>query len=114
MIRQFAEQGRAKSAHTERESKEKTGNESHLPRNKFLRIHQDSRECRREYHTNGNDQYPGPEQISVRQQQRERSYSKDRDPDNIFTAEPVSQWASQQSACGNREQKYEKIDLRIL
>jgi hypothetical protein len=54
----------------------------------------------------------GPEQIRVRQRQRERQDAENRAPDHVLPADPVAHRPANESPRGHSAQKHEQVDLR--
>ena len=72
MVREFAEDGCPKSAHTEGESEEQAGDHPHIAGHQVLRINKDRRKCGRQHHADNDGENSGPEQIRKGQDECER------------------------------------------
>ena len=79
-IGQLAERGGADAAHAEREAEEHAGDQADASRHELLRVDDDRREGGREDQADHDGEHRGPEEIGVRQQQRERAARRGSSP----------------------------------
>src|ERR1700678_274985 len=113
-IGEQAENGGTESGHPEREAEEHPGDRTDLARQQLLRVHHDRRERRGEDQADHHRERAGPEQVGVRQQQRERQRAQDRKPDDVLAAEAVTKRTADDRPHGYRGDEHEQVELRDL
>ena len=77
----------------------------------LLRVHHDGREGRGQDQADRHGEHAGPEQVRVRQQQREGQHAEDRNPDHVLAAQPVAERAAEDAAGRHRGQEHEQVQL---
>jgi hypothetical protein len=111
VVRQPAENGGPEATHAKGKTEEKPGYKTNLTRNQFLGIDKDCGKGRCEDDADTEREDGGPEKISVRQQEGERRYAQNREPDDILAAEAVARVPANQRACSYGKKKKEKKHL---
>ena len=80
----------------------------------LLRVDQMAGERRRQHQADDHGERSGPEQVGVRQQQRERQDAEDGAPDHVFAADAIADGTADDGARGDRAEKHEQVHLRGL
>ena len=90
------------------------GDQADPARHQLLRVDHDRRERRGQDQADDHGQHRGPEQVGVRQQQRERQDAEDRAPDHVLAAEAIADRPAEDRAGGDRAEEHEQVELRGL
>ncbi|MNF80875.1 hypothetical protein D3C84_631280 [compost metagenome] len=106
------QQRRANPAKTKHQTEEYTGNHPDIARHQFLGIHNNRRERRGEDEADDHAENTGPEQVDMRQQQREWRDAEDREPDHRLTPDLVADRPTEEGPRRHRAEKQEQVQLR--
>ena len=98
MVGHPTEHGRADAGHAEGEAEKHAGDQADAAGKQLLRVDDDGRERRGEDQADRDRQHGRPEQVHVRQNERERKHAQDRDPDHRLEAEPIADGAAAKSS----------------
>ncbi|KAG0732304.1 hypothetical protein G6F23_014451 [Rhizopus arrhizus] len=82
-------------------------------RHHLLRVDHDRRERRGQHEADQHCQHRRPEQIRMRQHQRERRHTQDRRPDDRLATDAVTQRAAEETTGGRGHQEREQVQLRL-
>ena len=83
-------------AHPKCKTEEQPGYRTDSTRHQFLCIDDDGRECRRENEADHETQYPGPEQIRIREDQCEGRNAENREPNDPLASYAIAERAADQ------------------
>src|ERR1700730_9759109 len=111
-IRQFSEQRRADSAQPKRQPEERSRYRPHFRGHQLLRENQNRGKRRRQNQSNNHAQNSRPEQIRVRQDQRERQHAQYRIPDHHFASHAVAHRPAKKCSRRHRAKKRKQMNLR--
>src|SRR4029077_17509636 len=102
------------SSQSKRQSEKQPRDHADSSWHEFLGVNEDGGKSGSQGEADDHAKKAGPEKIGVGQDQGEREYAQDGAPDDVFTADSIAYRATDESSRGDRSEKHEEVQLRIL